>query len=147
MLLPLRGSPHWVIQQVLHDEPPAPRALNDILPRDLETVCLKAMAKEPRRRYAGARELADDLRRYLRDEPVVVRPLGRSQRLWCLAQRRPLSSGMAAALTLAVLGGCATTVVLWRRTEAAAALASVRAADAERNYRTARAAVDGLYCT
>ena len=57
---PFRGNRQMLLLQVLHDEPRLPRQLNDKLPRDLETICLKAMAKTPARRYATARELADD---------------------------------------------------------------------------------------
>src|SRR5262249_25852151 len=63
--LPFRGSRLMMLQQVLRDEPRPPRKINDKVPRDLETICLKAMAKAPQRRYATARELADDLRRGL----------------------------------------------------------------------------------
>src|SRR5262249_14102477 len=68
--LPFRGSQAMLLWQVLRDEPRPPRKVNDKLPRDLETVCLKAMAKSPQRRYATARELADDLRRFLKGEPI-----------------------------------------------------------------------------
>src|SRR5439155_23499909 len=62
---PFRGSGQMLLLQVLHDDPRPPRQLNDKVPRDLETICLKAMAKAPARRYATAQELADDLRRFL----------------------------------------------------------------------------------
>ena len=68
--LPFRGNARMLLHQVLHDEPRPPRQLNDRIPRDLETICLKAMAKEPARRYATAGELADDLRRFLDGEPI-----------------------------------------------------------------------------
>src|SRR5438270_2277374 len=71
--LPFEGSAAALVRQVLADEPPPPRRLTPELPRDLETVCLKAMAKEPARRYQTARDLADDLRRWLGDEPVRAR--------------------------------------------------------------------------
>ena len=79
-----------LLHQVLHDEPRPPRRLNDRIPRDLETICLKAMAKEPARRYATAGDLADDLRRFLarRADPG---PAGRaaSERLWRWCRRNP----------------------------------------------------------
>ena len=73
---PFRGSPLRVVHQILNDDPCPPRALNDAIPRDLETICLKAMAKEPHSRYASAADLADDLDRWLRGEPIRARPIG-----------------------------------------------------------------------
>jgi hypothetical protein len=89
-----------LLLQVLHDEPRPPRQLNDKVPRDLETVCLKAMAKAPARRYPTAHEVADDLRRWLRGEPIRARPVGRAERLgrWC--RRNPLAAGLLLAVSL-----------------------------------------------
>src|SRR5262249_35724672 len=86
------------LQQVLHDEPRPPRKLHDRIPRDLETICLKAMAKSPSRRYPTAREMADDLRRFLKGEPITARRVGRRERTrgWC--RRNP---ALAVSLTLA----------------------------------------------
>ena len=91
---PFRGNRRMLILQVLEDEPRPPRQLNDKIPRDLETICLKAMAKSPARRYATARELADDLRRYLGGEPIRARPIGRVERLrhWC--RRNPVAASL-----------------------------------------------------
>src|SRR5262249_7118352 len=75
--LPFRGTQRMLLHQVLHDDPKAPRSLNDAVPRDLQTVTLKAMAKEPGRRYATAREMAADLRRWVDGEPVLGRAAGR----------------------------------------------------------------------
>jgi PAS domain S-box-containing protein len=74
--LPFRGTRLALLHQVLHGEPRPPRSVNDKVPRDLETICLKAMAKEPGRRYATAEAFADDLRRFLEGEPVMARPAG-----------------------------------------------------------------------
>jgi serine/threonine protein kinase len=97
---PFRGNRRMLILQVLEDEPRPPRELNDKVPRDLETICLKAMAKSPARRYASARDLADDLRRFLAGEPVRARPIGPAERLrlWC--RRNPLAASLLAAVTL-----------------------------------------------
>src|SRR5207249_7158846 len=65
---PFRGNRQMLLLQVLNDEPRPPRQLNDRVPRDLETICLMAMAKAPARRYATAQALADDLRRFVRGE-------------------------------------------------------------------------------
>ena len=97
---PFRGNRRMLILQVLEDEPRPPRQLNDKIPRDLETICLKAMAKSPARRYASARELADDLRRYLGREPIRARPIGRIERLrhWC--RRNPAAASLLFAVSL-----------------------------------------------
>jgi serine/threonine protein kinase len=104
---PFRGTRRMLILQVLEDEPRPPRQLNDKIPRDLETICLKAMAKSPARRYSAARELADDLRRYLAGEPIRARPIGRIERLWHWCRRNPV----AASLLLAVSLGSAVGVL------------------------------------
>src|SRR5262249_30314694 len=83
--LPFRGSRAMMLAQVLADEPKPPRKVNDKIPRDLEAVCLKAMAKVPGRRYLPAHALAEDVRRWLKGEPVVARLVGTVERLgrWC----------------------------------------------------------------
>lgn len=102
---PFRGTTPMLLHQVLCDEPRPPRRLNDRIPRDLETICLKAMAKTPARRYATAGDLAADLRRYLKGEPIHARPVGNMERLWRWAKRNPMVAGLAAAvLTLLLLG-------------------------------------------
>jgi WD40 repeat protein/tRNA A-37 threonylcarbamoyl transferase component Bud32 len=95
--LPFRGSKGMLRLQVLQEEPRPPRRLNDQIPRDLETVCLKAMAKEPARRYATARDLADDLRRFSKGEPIQARPISSAERLVRWARQH---KGVALALAL-----------------------------------------------
>jgi tRNA A-37 threonylcarbamoyl transferase component Bud32 len=97
---PFRGNRRMLILQVLQDEPRPPRRLNDKVPRDLETICLKAMAKAHARRYPSARELADDLRRYLDRLPIHARPVGRAERAWRWCRRNPVPVGLLAALSL-----------------------------------------------
>ncbi len=99
--LPFRGTRAMLLHQVIHEPPRAPRRLNDRIPRDLETICLKTLAKEPIWRYATAGELAADLRRYLRGEPVHARPLGPVLRLWLWCSR---NTALATAIALACLG-------------------------------------------
>jgi serine/threonine protein kinase len=97
---PFGGNRRLLILQVLQDEPRPPRQLNDRVPRDLETICLKAMAKTPARRYATAADMAEDLRRFLAGEPVLARPVGLLERLgrWCL--RNPLPASLLLAVSL-----------------------------------------------
>ena len=87
--LPFRGSKVMLIHQLLNDDPRAPRHLNDRIPRDLNTICLKALAKLPSRRYATAAEMAEDLRRFLRGEPCRARPVGRSGTRLALGPAQP----------------------------------------------------------
>lgn len=97
------------IQQVIHIEAPSPRLLNPKIPRDLETICLKCLEKEPHRRYGTAQLLADDLQRFLKDEPISARPIGRFARggRWC--RRKPVVAGLlgiiATMLVFAVVVG------------------------------------------
>ena len=97
---PFRGNRQMLFLQVLNDEPRPPRQLNDKVPRDLETVCLKAMAKAPARRYQSAREMADDLRRFLLGEPIKARPLGRMEKFWRWCRLNPVPAGLLLAVTL-----------------------------------------------
>jgi hypothetical protein len=84
---PFRGTTYAILQQALHDEPRPPRRLDGRIPRDLETICLKAMAKEPGRRYQTAGEMAEDLRRWLGGEPIRARPPGPAGRAWRWCRR------------------------------------------------------------
>lgn len=110
--LPFRGNVRMLLHHVLHDEPRAPRSLNDHVPRDLQTITLKAMAKEPARRYASARDLADDLRRYLNGEPIQARPVGTWERAWHWARRRPAVVALLGVSGLAALALVGAAVAL-----------------------------------
>ncbi len=97
---PFQGNRRMLLLQVLQDEPRPPRRLNDKVPRDLETICLKAMAKTPARRYSSSKELADDLRRFLDRLPIKARPIGRIERAWRWCRRNPGPVGLLLALAL-----------------------------------------------
>jgi tRNA A-37 threonylcarbamoyl transferase component Bud32 len=97
---PFQGNRRMLLLQVLEDDPRAPRRLNEKVPRDLETICLKAMAKAPSRRYATANELANDLRSFLDGKPIRARPVGPAGRLWHWCRRNPLAASLLMAVTL-----------------------------------------------
>ncbi len=116
---PFSGSIRIVLHQVIHDEPRPPRRMSERVPRDLETICLKCLHKEPARRYAGAGEPADDLRRYLKGVPITARPVSSAERAWRWCRRNPLVSALAAALVLAFLGWYIRAELLRARAERA----------------------------
>jgi hypothetical protein len=98
-------SKQEILQQLAFEEPVAPRSLDKSVPAELETVTLKALAKNPGERYATAQELADDLRRWLDDRPTLARPPSMFQRLRRWSQRhRPLVVGLGAFLALVAAG-------------------------------------------
>jgi WD40 repeat protein len=133
---PFRGSMRMLLHQVIHDEPRPPRRLNDRIPRDLQTICLKAMAKSPARRYQTAGDLAADLRRYLNGEPIQARPVGNAERLWRWCRRNPLVASLTGAVAgLLIAVAVVATVAAARRAQLAeerSALADERSARAEK---------------
>jgi hypothetical protein len=142
---PFRGTPPQVLRQVLEEEPPPPRRLNDAVPRELETVCLKALAKEPGRRYPSAAEFAAELRRWQRGEPVLARPVGPWGKALKWARRRPLVAGLTAGLALALLLGLAGVTWQWQRAETNLDEARRQQERAELNFRQARRGVDFFF--
>jgi len=110
---PFSGDPLSVIHAVAQQEPPRPRRLDRRIPRDLETICLKALDKEPHRRYPTAEAMADDLGRFLAGESIVARRVGLLERGWRRVRRSPALgvSLVLALLTLMALG------VVWVVTE------------------------------
>ena len=135
---PFRGNVRMLLVQMAGDEPPSPRKFDSHIPRDLETICLKCMEKDPARRYATAHEAADDLRHYLAGEPIHARPVGRPERLWRWCRRNPAMAGLAAAIVVSLLLGTGissyfaiTASAQRKRADENAAEAAVNAAQAE----------------
>jgi serine/threonine-protein kinase len=147
---PFRGeTPLDTVLQVLEREPEKPRSLNRRIDPDLETICLKCLNKEPAKRYGSAEGLADDLDRWLKDEPIVARAIGHHERLWRWCRRKPLVASLSAALSVVLVAGFLAMAMLYahaRRQQGLAeenektALANANRADT--SYRLARAALD-----
>jgi WD40 repeat protein/serine/threonine protein kinase len=110
--LPFGGATSLeIFHEVLRNDPPAPRSLNRVVPRDLETICLKCLQKEPAKRYPTAAALAEELRRFGRGEPIHARPATQPEKVWRWCRRKPALAATL-ALLLVVLG-LGLTGVLW----------------------------------
>jgi WD40 repeat protein len=128
---PFQGDSVIDTLQAVRERPADPPSrLNRKVPRDLEVICLKALEKEPRRRYASARELADDLNRWLKGEPVVARRVSTSVRAWMWCRRRPAIAALSAALAVVAIAGLIAAGTQWRAAVASARAAQLSAADA-----------------
>jgi tRNA A-37 threonylcarbamoyl transferase component Bud32/tetratricopeptide (TPR) repeat protein len=110
------GSPGETLDHVRHRPPRPPLGPDGRMDRDLATVCLRCLEKDPNRRYGSAAALADDLDRWLAGDPTMARPVGRAERLWLWCRREPLAAALSTALATALLAGL--TGILWKWREA-----------------------------
>jgi serine/threonine protein kinase/tetratricopeptide (TPR) repeat protein len=109
-----------LVEKVLHEPPVPPRKIDPLIPRDLETVVLKCLAKEPAERYASAEELADDVRRFLADRPIRARRSTWREQMWRWCRRNPAVAVSLAAVLLSLLLGTIVSVVFGLRAESSA---------------------------
>jgi serine/threonine-protein kinase len=121
------------LMQVRSTEPVSPRRLQPGVPRDLETICLKCLHKDPARRYASAADLADELQRFLQGRPIEARPVSRLERAWRWCRRNPVVATLTVLLLLTIDIGIAGLLVLWLRAEESAAYALKKADEAEKS--------------
>lgn len=99
------------LKQVLEQEPISPRQLNRAISRDLDTICLKCLQKEPGKRYASAAALAEDLRRFLHNEPIQARPIGRTEVAWRWCRRNPGIASLAGMVAFSLLAGITIALI------------------------------------
>jgi eukaryotic-like serine/threonine-protein kinase len=104
---PFQGNRRMLLLQVMEDEPRSPRQLKANIPMDLETICLKALAKSQGRRYQSAAEMSDDLRRFTSGRPIKARPMGFSEKFWRWCRSYPLAASLIVAAPLVSIGGFA----------------------------------------
>ncbi len=131
---PFRGATLLeTIEQVKSTEPVPPSRLVPKLPLDIETICLKCLEKDPEKRYETAQALAEDLKHFKADEPILARPIGRAERTWRWCRRNRLVAGLAGGIALAmVLGTIVATYFAYRATRGEH-LASQKATEAKAN--------------
>jgi tetratricopeptide (TPR) repeat protein len=147
--LPFRGNARMLVKQVIHDEPPSPRKLNGNIPRDLETITLKCLEKEPNKRYQSAQDLEAELKRFLAGEPIQARPIGRVARGWRWAKRNPRVAVLTASVAVLLVAVAAVSMIgfaVAKRQQIAAQESAAREASlrslAEENLGLAQKAVD-----
>jgi serine/threonine-protein kinase len=120
-------SPLETLRLVLERDPERPSSYRRGIDRDLETICLKCLQKEPARRYASAAELAADLQRFVEGRPIHARPIGSLRRLFRWVRRQPVIAGLTFAVAILLLGGLGVVSWMWLESER-------HRLQAERNY-------------
>lgn len=131
---PFQGdSPISVLMRVTNQEPVHPTRLLTGIPRDLESVCLKCLDKNPARRYSSAQELADDLTRFLENQPTIARPLSKFGRVVKLVRRHPLPALLLSLFVLSIVAGLIGITWQWRQAVAARTEETIQRRQAEQN--------------
>ncbi len=140
--LPFRGNVRMLTEQVLNSEPRLPSSLNDRVPKDLDTIAVKCLQKDPAKRFPTAADLAADLRRFIRGDAILARPITRLARGWRWCKRRPLVAGLSAIVAVLLI---AMTIVssLYALRERTLSEDSIRLAQQAQTLR--QRAQDALY--
>ncbi len=113
---PFEGDSVVDLLRAVKEQPPKPPSRSNArVPRDLETICLKCLEKDPRRRYSTSQALADDLHNWLDHRPIAARRVGPVERAWLWSRRRPALAGLLAALVLALAGATCLSIAYARQ--------------------------------
>ena len=126
-------TPLQAVQQVMEREPERPSRINPRIDRNLETVCLKCLNKDPKRRYASASALAEDLECWLVSKPIQARPVTSAERAWLWCRRKPVVAGMSAAVIALLLTVTVVSLIAARRIAAEARRTEQHARDLRLN--------------
>ncbi|HUG66325.1 MAG TPA: serine/threonine-protein kinase [Pirellulaceae bacterium] len=133
------------LKHVIEQEPVPPRELNPSVDRDLEIICLKCLDKQPSRRYASAETFADDLRRYLNNEPIHARPIRRWERIWRWSQRNPVTAGAISLALACLVMALAAATIGYVKTSASLAVARQAQEESDESFLEMRRAVDRFF--
>ena len=117
--VPFRGNVSKLIQQVINDDPPPPSRFRQRIPRDLETICLKAINRDPSQRYADGKAFGEDIQRWLDGKPILARPIGPLGRTYRWCQRHPTVAALLTTLTLTIVAGVSGIAIQWQAAESA----------------------------
>ncbi len=131
-----------LIERIKAEDPPRPRSLDARIPRDLETIVLKAIEKEPASRYASADAMAEDLRRFLADEPIRARQASAAERYWRWARRNPWIAALGGGLTAVVFAatvGSMVAATYFRSLAGRESLANQKSQEAQKEAEEAKA--------
>ena len=128
---PFRGNQRMLLHQVLNEDPKPPRTLNDRIPKDLETIALKCMEKDPDKRYPTAQAVAEECTRFLNGEPILARPIGRLERCRRWSRRNPLIATLSVAIVVTLVLG--TTFSTYFAVKSHVALADATTANEEKD--------------
>jgi len=112
---PFRGAtPYETLRRVVEEDPRNPSTLNPLIERDLATICLKCLEKDPQRRYTSARALAEDLDHWLNDEPIAARSIGRIEKLWRWCRREPILAGLTSGIAVSLVSAALFAINAYR---------------------------------
>lgn len=142
----LSATPLDTLMRLLHEEPVPPSRLQPNVSRDLETVCLKCLQKDPQKRYASAGALADDLQRFQAGEPILARPVSRPERIWRWCKRNPRIAALSSAVAVLLVTSCvALSVTGLRMLRDKAAIQETRKLAQQRLDQAGEAIASGNY--